>query len=83
MPPIAKGERSPAPTVERPGRSLDDLGPTCSVEQAAEVLGISRGLAYRLASSGRLPGVLSLGTRLRVSVFALRHALQADVQDEG
>ncbi len=58
--------------------SLDDLtGDTASVEQAAQVLGISRGLGYELARRGELPGVLHLGRRMRVSVRALRAALGA------
>jgi excisionase family DNA binding protein len=38
---------------------------TFSIEEAAEALGISRGLAYELARTGRLP-VLKLGRRLVV-----------------
>lgn len=55
---------------------VDDLtAETCSVEQAAQVLGIGRTLAYQLARQGELPGVLRLGRQLRVSVRALRAAL--------
>jgi len=38
---------------------------TLSVEEAARILGISRGLGYELARSGRIP-VLRLGKRLVV-----------------
>jgi excisionase family DNA binding protein len=57
---------------------LDELGATCSVEQAAAVLGVGRGLAYELARRGELPGLLKLSRRLRVSVPALKRALQVD-----
>lgn len=49
---------------------------TVSVEEAAAVLGIGRGLAYQLARTGQLPGVLRLGRRLVVSRRALEAALQ-------
>jgi excisionase family DNA binding protein len=56
--------------------TLADLkGDTCSVAEAAEVLGIGRGLGYSLARRGQLPGALHLGRRLRVSVRALRASL--------
>jgi len=41
-----------------------------TVTEAAELLGISRGLAYELARSGRLPSLL-LGRRLVVPRAAL------------
>ena len=44
------------------GKSL-----TISVEQAAQRLGIGRTLAYELARSGDLPGVIKLGSRIVVS----------------
>lgn len=40
---------------------------TITVEEAAEILGISRGTAYEAARSGQLP-VLSLGRRRLVPV---------------
>lgn len=49
---------------------------TISVEDAARVLSIGRGLAYRLAREGTLPGVLTLGGRYVVSKGALLAALQ-------
>ncbi|CAN5732543.1 hypothetical protein BH20ACT11_BH20ACT11_12620 [soil metagenome] len=45
--------------------NLRDLPPTLTVEQAGELLGISRYAAYRAAASGELP-VLRLGRRLLV-----------------
>lgn len=68
---MSRTEQQPSPPL-----SLCDLnGETCSVEQAARVLSIGRGLAYELARSGELPGVLRLGHKFRVSVPALRAAL--------
>jgi excisionase family DNA binding protein len=49
---------------------------TLTVEQAAVVLGISRGLAYELAARGELP-CLRLGRRIVVP----RHALEAFLAD--
>jgi len=49
---------------------------TVSVEEAGSLLGISRGLAYRLAASGQLP-TLRLGRRIVVPKPAL-DALLAD-----
>jgi len=54
---------------------------TIQVEEAAKVLGISRGSAYQAARNGELPGVLRIGGRYLVSVSALCKALQID--DEG
>ena len=47
---------------------------TLSVEEAAHLLGISRGLAYELAHSGQLP-VVRLGRRLLVPKVALERML--------
>jgi excisionase family DNA binding protein len=47
---------------------------TVSVEQAAEILGISRGSAYSLAKAGTLPTV-RLGRRLLVPKAALDRLL--------
>ena len=49
--------------------------PTCRVEDAARVYGISRDLAYQLARAGTLPGVIRLGHRYVVSTEALRKTL--------
>jgi excisionase family DNA binding protein len=48
---------------------------TLSIEDAAEALGIGRGLAYEMARTGKLP-VLKLGRRLVVP----RAQLEAMVQ---
>ena len=48
----------------------NDLRPfqeTLSVEEAAQLLGISRKTAYKYAKIGELPGVRLLGTRYKVS----------------
>jgi excisionase family DNA binding protein len=47
---------------------------TLTVEQAAHLLGISRGLAYELARSGKLP-VLRFGRRLLIPKGALEKML--------
>lgn len=49
--------------------------PTCSVEEAGKVLGISRGLAYKAAHDGSIP-TLKLGSRLVVPVHALLRQLE-------
>jgi hypothetical protein len=48
---------------------------TCSVEQAAEVLGISRAVAYRAAATGELPGALRIRGRWVVATRVLLGAL--------
>ncbi len=53
---------------------LDDLPPTISVEEAGELLGISRRSAYRAAATGELP-TLRLGRRLLVPTPRLRKLL--------
>ena len=54
---------------------LSDLtGDTCSVEEAAEVLGVGRTPRLRNARRAELPGLLRLGRLYRVSVPALRSA---------
>jgi hypothetical protein len=54
--------------------------PTCDVEDAADLLGISRGLAYAEARKGSLAGapVLRVGHRLRVVTAPLLAALGLD-----
>lgn len=44
--------------------------PTCDVEDAAAVLGISRGSAYQGVKSGDIPSI-RIGHRLRVPTRAL------------
>ncbi len=48
---------------------------TFTVEEAGQALGISRGLAYELAATGRLPTV-RLGRRLVVPCAALEKMLE-------
>lgn len=49
---------------------------TLSVEEAARVLGIGRGLAYELARTGRIP-VVRLGRRMVVPRVQLKAMLAA------
>lgn len=58
----------------------DTQNPTsqvCSVAAAADILEISRDFAYRLARAGKLPGCMRLGGTYRVSLPALRRAIDA------
>ncbi len=60
-------------------RTNDANRATMTVEEAAERLGISRTLAYELASTGRLPApVLRLGRRIVVPRLALERVLNAE-----
>ena len=56
---------------------LHDLPPTLTVEQTAELLGISRYATYRATSTGELP-VLRLGRRLLVPTARLLPMLGLD-----
>lgn len=67
--------------MERHHRSPSSA--TLSVEEAAQLLGIGRSLAYDLARSGELPGVIRLGQkRLRVSRAALERYLQQENEND-
>ena len=44
---------------------VDDLPPTITVEQAGQLLGVSRRSAYRAAAAGEIP-TIRLGRRLLV-----------------
>ena len=59
--------------------TLDELGgrATITIEQAASVLGVSRGTAYESARAGELP-TLRLGRRVLVPVPKLLALLGAD-----
>ena len=48
---------------------------TISIEAAAKRLGIGRSLAYELARTGALPGIIALGHRRLVSVVQLERYL--------
>lgn len=56
-------------------QDLDSLPPTLTVDQAAEVLGISRSSAYRAASASEIP-TLRIGRRILVPTAKLRALLQ-------
>ena len=54
---------------------------TISVEEAAKILGISRGSAYLAAQTGQLP-TIRIGKRLIIPVAALEKMLaSADVEE--
>ncbi len=59
---------------------VQELPPTISVEQAGEVLGISRRSAYRAAANGSLP-TLKLGRRLLVPTARLLSLLGMSSDD--
>lgn len=54
--------------------TLKDLPPTINVEEAGEMLGISRRSAYRAAANGDLPA-LRIGRRLVVPTAQLLELL--------
>lgn len=55
---------------------------TVSVEDAAKQLGIGRSLAYELARHGKLPGVIRLGNKIRVSRTQLDAFIDAPAERE-
>ncbi len=61
-------------------KSKQDVNPTpqlrltYTVEEAGEILGLGRGLAYKLARGGELP-VIRLGNRLLVPKAAIEKLL--------
>jgi excisionase family DNA binding protein len=56
---------------------LENKKLTMTIEEAAQSLGISRNLGYRLAATGELPGVLHLGQkRMVVSKAVLDRYIQ-------
>lgn len=59
---------------------LDGLMTLISVAKAAEILGIARATAYRLASTGRLPCVRSLGP-LRIHLEKLHEMIDAEAEE--
>lgn len=62
--------------------TLQDLPPTITVEQAGEVLGISRRSAYRAASAGELP-TFKVGRRLLVPTARLLDLLGLPAESLG
>lgn len=59
------------------GGTMSDKCMTCTVAEAAELLGISRGTAYEYVRAGELPSV-RLGRRLMVP----KHRLEALLNGE-
>lgn len=57
--------------------SLDELPPTISIDDAADILGISSRAAYRAAAKGELPSVV-LGRRRLVPTPRLLAMLGVD-----
>ena len=55
---------------------------TMSVEEAAQILSVSRAYAYQLAREGNLPGARKLGNRIVVSRRALEAFLEAGDGDQ-
>jgi excisionase family DNA binding protein len=55
---------------------------TLTIEQAAAMLGISRGLAYELAKSGELPGVIRFRRRYVVSKARIEEVLARGERNE-
>ena len=49
--------------------------PTCTVEEAAAILGVGRGTGYDAARKGELPGCMRIGGRFVVSLPKLYEAL--------
>lgn len=56
--------------------------PTLSVEEAGRVLGVGRGLAYRMARSGKLP-TIRVGRLLRVPLPRLLEMLEGPAGEGG
>lgn len=69
-------ERARDTVVEHRSRQRVVVDPhVASVPEAANLLGISKDLAYDLARRGELPGAFQLGRRWRVSLVKLRAAV--------
>jgi excisionase family DNA binding protein len=60
--------------VTRRGRLHQELPPTITVVEAAELLGVSRSAAYRAVQAGHIP-VIRWGHRLRVPTAPLLRML--------
>jgi len=61
---------------------MDETRLTITVEEAARLLGISRGLAYEMARIGKIP-TIRFGRRLLVPRRALERLLGESVTAEG
>ena len=54
---------------------------TYTIREASAVMGISKGLAYRLAKEGKLPGLIKLGDRrMVVSKVQLENLLRGETK---
>ncbi len=63
---------------------MDTQKKTLSIPEVAEILGISRNLAYELASKGELPGLIRLGEkRIVCSKLAIEKLLECDSNQKG
>lgn len=56
---------------------------TLTVPEAAELLGVSRSVAYEAARTGELPGVVRLGRRIVVSRARLMASLGEPTNGDG
>jgi len=55
---------------------------TCSVKEAASMLGISKNLAYSLCKQGKMPGAIKLGPkRIIISLIKLKRILEGEQCD--
>lgn len=61
---------------------MDEPRLTVTVEEAARLLGISRGLAYQMARLGKLP-TIRFGRRLLVPRRGLYRLLDGSMDEEG
>lgn len=62
-------------TRPRTGGSMHEAKLTLTVEQAATLLGISRGLAYEMVRAGKIPAI-RLGRRVVIPQRALERLLE-------
>lgn len=60
---------------------MDNAKLTLTVEEAAKLLGISRGLAYEMVKIGRIPSI-RLGRRISVPWRSLQHLLESCDQND-
>lgn len=58
---------------------MDEKRLTITVEEAAQALGISRGLAYQMVHEGKIP-FIRFGKRLVVPRHAIEKMLQAPIK---
>lgn len=80
---VAIADLRPTTAGPRLGTLLPDPGvePTVSVERAAKILGVSRGLAYQAVHGGQLPA-LRIGRRLRVPTAPLLRLIGSDLPSQ-